>query len=112
MSYTRAATFDVLKSLAFGSIGASYAAIGSEIFYKARVLIIINQTDADLYFSDDGTNDKLVVLSRSIGTIDIATNDASEDPWFYPAKKTWYVKRLGTPTTGNVFLATIYGRND
>lgn len=112
MSYTRAATFDTLKSLGFGSIGASYTLIASELFYKSRVLIITNQTDADLLFSDDGTNDKVILLSGTSFVVDIATNDASEDPWFYPAKKKWHVKRLGTPTAGSVYVGSIFGRSD
>jgi hypothetical protein len=112
MSYTRAATFDVIKSLAAASIGPTYTLIGSELFYKSRVLILTNQTDADLIFSDDGTNDKVVILSGTSFIVDIATNDASEDPWFYPAKKKWYVKEIGTPTTGSVYVASIFGRTD
>lgn len=112
MSYTRTATFDTLKSLGFGSIVAGYTLIDSELFYKSRVLVITNQTDKDLLFSDDGTNDKLMLLSGTAFVVDIATNDASEDPWFYPAKKKWYVKRLGTPTEGSVYLASIFGRTD
>src|SRR3990167_5621049 len=112
MSYTRTATIDVVKSLAAGSIVAGYTLIGSELYYASRVLIVQNLTDASLMFSDDGTNDKFPLAAGTSFVLDIATNDAQEDPWFYPAKKKIYVKRIGTPTTGSVYVTSIYGKTD
>lgn len=112
MSYTRAATFDVVKSIAAGSVVAGYTMIGSEFYYKSRVLLIQNLTDATVMFSDDGTNDKFPLAAGTSFVLDIATNDANEDPWFFPAKKKLYVKRVGTPTTGSVYVTSIYGKTD
>lgn len=112
MSYTRAAMFDAQRSLGFGSIGASYAIVGSTLFYKIRMLIVKNQTDALLQFSSDGATDHFVLDTGEAFILDIATNDAQEDPWFIPAGQGIYVKRIGTPTSGSVYVSALYGRND
>ncbi|KKK81411.1 hypothetical protein LCGC14_2813700 [marine sediment metagenome] len=112
MSFTRIATFDDQKELAFGSIGVNYTLIDSVIFHPSRVFIVMNITDALLQFSTDGANDKFPLDAKTNFTLDIATNDLDNVPWLLPAKTGVYVKRIETPTEKSVYIVTVYGRTD
>ncbi len=112
MSYSRAATFDAQKSLAFGSIGASYTIVDSILFSSTRMLMVVNATDALLQFSTTGATDHFVIPASTSVIFDFASNDAQVVPWFLPAKKAVYVKEIGTPTTGAVYVTAIYGIGD
>lgn len=112
MAYTRSANFDIVKELAAGSIGAGYTAIGTQLYYASRVLILANLTNADVMLSDNGADDKLPLAAGDKFVVDLTANNAANDPWFYPAKRIWHVKRIGTPTTGSVYVISLYGRTD
>lgn len=101
---------DVQRSLAFGSIIASYTAIGNAFERPMRILNIQNLTDATLQFSFDGVNDHFVLPSGGFFLIDITTNKI-EDRGFYVSKgTTMHVKRFGTPTVGSVYVIALYAR--
>lgn len=112
MSYSQRATFDEVRSLAAGSIVAGYTAIGDELWYRTRIIWFVNTTDADLMLTDNTAKDKLVIPSGGTAIFDISTNNVQEVPWFFAAKSTWYVKRIGTPSSGSIYMGAIFGRND
>ena len=112
MSYTRIVTFDNQKELAFGSIGVNYTIVGSQFFHPTRLLIVQNLTDALLQFSTDGANDKFPLPANGQIVLDFSANEAGNVPWFLPAKTSIFVKRIGTPTTGTVYITAVHGTTD
>lgn len=112
MSWSKAARFETQRELAFGSIGASYAVVGSTFYYPIRLLIVQNLTDATLQFSSNGTVDHFPLASGDKMVLDISTNDNSEVPWALPANQGIYCKTLGTPTSGSVYVSVLYSMTD
>ena len=53
------AQFDDLRSLAFGSISGTYASVGSATTVQARGIRLINNTQGDMFMTNDITRDKL-----------------------------------------------------
>lgn len=97
------------RSLAFGSIGAAYAGVGTAMTQKIRILYVFNQTDALLQFSFDGVNDHFVLPSLGYILLDITANKTREQGFFLGEGQRVYVKRIGTPTSGSVYVSTFYG---
>lgn len=115
MSVTVLATklkFEPLRSLAFGSIGATYTAVGTPTEHPMRQFFIQNLTDQLLIFSFDGINDHFVLPVNGFWIEDITTNK-SQDIGFYIAQNTTlYVKRsAGAATSGSVYFTVTYGAN-
>lgn len=103
-------TPETLRSLAFGSIGAGYAAIGTAIENPIRIFYLQNWTDANLMFSFDGVNDHMPLSVGGFVVIDITANKPAMSSGFYLAKGDLvYVKRIGAPTTGSVYLSVFHG---
>ena len=94
-----------LRSLAFGSTGASYVAVGSGFEKPAVIVKIQNNTDADMYFSFDGVVDHLMVPAETTDVYDIGTNKRNNNGLVFAQGTVVYVKRLGTPTTGSVYVS-------
>jgi hypothetical protein len=99
------------RSLGFGSIGASYASIGTEIARPIRILIVQNLTNALLQFSFDGVVDHFVLPANGQFVLDITTNREENAQGFYVSRGTNIsVKRIGVPTSGAVYVSTMYAR--
>lgn len=103
------AKLDTLRSLAFGGISGSYAAIGSPLAFPANAFRFVNNTDGDIFVSDDGTNDKLFVPMGSFVLYDISSNrNVPENVLRYGALIQFYVKQSTAPSKGAVYLEVIY----
>lgn len=98
-----------LRSLAFGSIGAGYTAIGTPLAHPARIVKIKNLTDADLLISWDGVHDHDVIPARSGDIVDETANKANEEGWYVAVGTQFYVKQLGVPGSGSIYVAVQYG---
>ena len=106
------ATIDTLRSVAFGSITASYTAVGTASLKPIHVLIITNTTDADMLISDDGVNNKLVVPKSSFILLDVSANRDGYNPanvLMFRTRTQYYVKYITAPSLGSVYIAEIYG---
>ena len=99
-----------LRSLAFGSIVAGYTAIGDGFDNPAVQIILQNMTDEKLVFSMDGIVDHIVLPSNGYWDSDIAANRQGNRTARIPLGTIFYVKRLGVPTTGSVYLTVCYAR--
>ena len=100
------------RSLAFGSIGAVYMSIGTELEHPARMYELYNSTDVVLQFSLDGLVDHFVLLPHSGKVIDIVSNNTSNTTgWYIGNGTSFYVKQIGAgaPTVGGVYLSIAYG---
>jgi hypothetical protein len=102
---------EVLRSLAFGSISGTYAAIGTAFLNPCRILEIINTTDADMLISYDGTHNHDVVPAHSGKILDFCANQALTQGAFLAEGTIVYVAEVSAPTLGSVYVATYYGVN-
>lgn len=98
-----------VRSLAFGSIIAGYTAIGTPFINPSRVFFLQNLTDATLMFSFDGVNDNFPLPASGYILIDVTTNKTVSVGCFFAQGTVIYVKRIGIPTSGSVYLSTFYG---
>lgn len=96
-----------VRSLAFGSITANYAGVGTAFTEPVRILRIQNLTDALLWISFDGVNDHEAMATNSFLLLDVTANKAAEDGCYLPDGTRIYVKRNETPTSGSVYV-TVY----
>lgn len=105
--------FDTLRSLAFGSISGTYAAVGSAATHNPRIICITNDTDAPMIFSTDNTNatGQLYIPKGSFKLFDLTTNEVQhKDDSFVIAKGTIiYVKQVSAPSSGGVYVEYVYG---
>jgi len=98
-------------SLAFGSIVAGYTQIGTPFAHPIRIMMVQNLTDVLLQFSFDGSVDHFVLPAGGQMIIDATANQLSNVAGFFLSVGTKLsVKRIGTPSSGAVYLSTFYAR--
>lgn len=101
---------DVQRSLAFGSIGAAYMGIGTAFTAPIRIIFIQNLTDALLQFSFNGVDDNFPLPAGGFLLLDVTANKTNQASGFFIAEgDRIYVKEVGTPTTGAVYVSNFYG---
>ena len=102
---------ETLRTTAFGGLGAAFTAVGSAFSHPISKVHIVNDTDVGIYFSDDGTNNKIYLRNLSEMMIDVTVESANPD---YIEKGTaFYVKQgpEGAPSSGLITIAAFYGEN-
>jgi len=108
MAYNNRVIVDARRVIAFGAIGAAYAAIGVALASPARVFILNNLTDADMDISLDGVTDHFILPQRSFKLIDVSANKIRDDGFFIAEGTFFYVKQtVGAPTLGSVYVEII-----
>jgi hypothetical protein len=100
--------FEPIRSLAFGSIGATYMGVGTSLANPARQIYITNTTDATLMFSFDGVDDHFALPSNGFLLLDITSNKTRNEGFFLAEGDRLYVKEVGTPTLGTVYFSVMY----
>lgn len=104
--------FDTLRSLAFGSISGTYAAVGSPFTVEARIICFTNKTQGDMIFSTDSSNadGQIFVPAGTFKLYDLTANlIPGKDDSFVIAKGTqFYVKQVTAPTSGSVYIEDVY----
>jgi len=108
MSSSLRLSAEVVKTKAFGDIAVGYTLIGDITARPIRILYIQNQTDAALMFSLNGVDDHFPLLDRGYFTIDITTNKTVSQGFFVTKGQGFYVKQLGIPTQGSVYVSCFY----
>lgn len=102
---------DNLRSLAFGSISGTYAAVGVPFLHPVRLICLTNTTDGDMLFSDDGVNDKLFIPAGGFKLFDLTTNRFNgAQYWVLPIHTQLYVKQSTAPTLGAVYIECLWGQ--
>ena len=105
------AVFETVRTLAFGGIGVGYAPVGTPIDHPSRMYFLQNLTDELVMFSTDGINDHLPLPAGGFFLFDVCSDKTNQAGAFeFPERMQLYVKRVGVPTTGAVYLSTVYGR--
>jgi len=103
-----------LKSLAFGSIGATYAAIGTEVEGPITMFFIQNRTDAAMVFSYDGVADHLSLPAGGHISVDMVSNSivtGNSEESVLNAQTIFYVKQeVGAATSGSVYVSGFYNK--
>lgn len=113
MAISLQAKIDILRSVAFGSITGSYVAFGTPLGHQTRMLRFINDTDAAVFISTDGTNNMLYIPAGSFILYDVCTNREQAAPTFVFAVGTqFYIKYSTAPSKSSVYLECIYGAGE
>ncbi len=105
--------FDTLRSVAFGGISGTYAAVGAALTHNPRIICITNATDSAMIFSDDNTNatGKLYLPANSFKLFDFTANIVSgkDDNLVMSIGTIMYVKQVSAPREGAVYIEYIFG---
>ncbi len=104
--------FDPVRSVAFGSITASYTTLGPVFGHAMRVLHFINATDGDVMISFDGTTDNVPLLADSFSLYDLTSDEDTNEMFRYQKGTQIYIKYLSAPTKGTVYLVAVYGKGE
>lgn len=99
---------DPVKTLAFGSIVAGYTAIDTGLLHPAHMVFVQNLTDVSLMFSIDGINDHFPLPANGYLVMDVTSNKSVSNALFIATGTTFYVKCIGIPTTGSVYVSSFY----
>ena len=97
-----------LRSTAAASVGASYTEVGNPFANPIRILYIQNLTDETVMFSLDGVNDAFPLRTDAFLLLDISTNKSTFSGLYLPIGSKIFVKQLGVPTTGAVYVTAFY----
>ncbi len=100
-----------VRSIAFGSISGTYAGIGTALTNPSRIIVIQNLTDANLMISENGIDDHYPIAANSAQIWDYASNQSHQQGAFKAAGTRFYVKTIGSPGSGSVYVSTQYGLN-
>jgi hypothetical protein len=78
-----------------------------------RMIRIINNTNGDVFISFDAVNDNLFVPANSFVLYDGTANNEDAVLYFVFAIGTQvYIKYSSAPSTGSVYVETIYGQGE
>jgi len=99
----------LVQSVAFGSISGTYVGIGNALAHPARMILLQNFTDAALMISIDGTNDYWPIQANSSQIFDFSSNQALNSGAYIAQGTRYYVKEIGTPGSGSIYLTYFYG---
>ena len=102
--------FEPVRSLAYTSVASGYTAIGTPLVYPARQIFVQNDTDVTLMFSIDGVNDHFPLPTSGFLLLDITSNKTHEQGFYIGQGTTFYVKEVGSPSTGTVYVSVMYGK--
>lgn len=107
------AYMEPLRSLAFGSISGSYAAIGTPTTHPVRLFCITNDTEGDMLFSLDGATDHMFLKAGSFKLFDVQSNisPGTEANFVFDSGTKFFVKQSTAPVSGSVYVEIVYGFN-
>jgi hypothetical protein len=112
MSFTNKAQVDVLRTLAFGSLAATFTPVGAPFSFQARIICFTNTTNEDVIFSMDGVTDQLIVPAGSFKLFDITMNHrpVNMDDFCFAIGTQWYVRYTAAPSSGAVYIEVVYAQ--
>lgn len=108
--FSEVVSINVLRSLASGSISGTYTAVGTAFTAPIRLICFTNNTDGDMFFSDDGINDKFFIPKGSFKLLDLTTNRSEIGNTFViRVGVVFYVRQSTAPTMGAVYIEALNG---
>jgi hypothetical protein len=103
------ANFEPIREIAFGAIGAGYAAVGSALVNPIRIVRFTNMTDVDVYASLDGVHNHMRFAPGSFFLLDIETNREVPNKFALPVGTVFQVKAVSAlPSSGEFYIETVY----
>ena len=100
---------DELRFLPFTAIGAAYAPVGGALTHMTRMFRMINNTDGDMIFSDDGAAARWFLPAGSFVLYDLTSNShPNEGCMAYSEATQFYVKQSTAPSKGAVYIECIH----
>ena len=103
---------DAIRSLAFGSISGTYAAVGTALTKIARQFIFVNDTDVGVMISFEGSTDHIFLPAGGYILNDVASNQVSDQGFYITMGTQMYVKDLGAgAASGSVYISFFYGKS-
>ena len=111
MSNLETVSIDNLRSLGFASISGTYAAVGGVLTNQARLICFTNNTDGDMFVSDDGVNNKLFIAAGSFKLFDLCTNRYTpQKGWVFAIGTQFYIKQSTAPSKGAFYIEILWGQ--
>ena len=108
------ADLEPLRSLAFGSISGTFAAVGTAFSFPSRLICFSNGTEGDMLFSRDPliAAGEVFVAAGSFKLFDMAANHrpTNQDDFVFEKGTLWYVKQIEAPVSGSVYIETAHAR--
>ena len=90
------------QTVAAASIGASYSLVGAKFSDPPLILILVSTLDQAVQLSLDGINDWIPMPALGTVIIDIKANGLG-----FPGEYGVYVKRIGTPASGVLYVSGV-----
>lgn len=106
------ARFEPLRTIAGTDITSDYQVVGSRLINPGRQIFVWNLTDALLMFSTNNLVDHFVLPPQSGFLSDITSNKTEAAGLFLPTGEGIFVKQIGVPTTGSVYVTVMYGASE
>lgn len=104
---------DPLQSLGYGSISGTYAGIGPQFDRSSRMIYISNLTNKVLMISFDGVTDHYPIYAYTALMLTNTWNAQKSTEYLaMEASTRVYVKSVGTPTVGVVYVTIFRGESD
>ncbi len=108
MAFGTRAQFDAVREVAFGGISGTYAPVGGPLTDHARVVLINNSTNVEVYISDDASTNNFRMAPNSFKLIDFSANKIRDDGLFVAIGTQFYVKQVsGAAASGAVWIEVI-----
>jgi len=111
------ATFEGLRSVAAGSVTASYTALGSALSNPAVLLVFTSTLDSDVLISLDGSTDQVYIPTPPSGesvtiSFELGANKEGTSKLQLPKGTQVSLKRGagGASSSGSIYLMVMYGR--
>jgi hypothetical protein len=102
---------DPLRSLAFGGISSTYAAIGGPFLHPMRSITFKNYTNAQITFSFDGINDHVTLIMLGAEVLDVTSWEFQGNGLLISNMTQMYAKQTSSaPTSGSVYIECTYAR--
>lgn len=110
MAYPKEASFETLRTIAFGAIGAGYTAVGAAFTAPVRLIGITNLTNQNLLFSLNGVTDQVMIPAGAGKVFDISTNRSNQENLFFRENQFAYIRHAGAaPASGSCYIETVIG---
>ena len=107
--FAKKITFEPLRSIAFGSIAGTYTAVGTGTIAPSRKIKVVNLSNANVFFSDDGVHDMDIVPSNGFILWDFtdSSSDNQQRPNI-PIGTLFYIRYASAPSSGAVYITVVY----
>jgi hypothetical protein len=103
---------DAYRTVAFGSISGTYAALGTPFTHPMRLIKIVNTCDTAMNISFDGTTNNDFIPAGSFALYDLTANQETQSGFYFQIGTQVYVKQATAPSSGAVYLIALYGQGE